>query len=369
MPRRGVNVIIAGASLAVCIGAIGRAGHVERADQQPAPFEPIAFLIGEWISERPGEPEAPRATMTFAWGDAGRMMHYHGTRPLDDGRIVREYEGVITYNGVDRRLEFTAAYSPAVIETGWIEVLGAGSVRRRMDVTYAEGSALPWSDGAHAGPEGRILRFRQSWTLRDPDTIEAEFLMERDGEWEPPDYGARARPGPNIWKRRPADAGAVISDAAREHLAFLASGSGTWLTDNAAYRTPANGEDEQYGMRYLNGTAGATQQGCLFGVTAGRPPQLYWRFFTSWDPTAGKLLVHQVAPSGVIGIGHESAADGVAEQTFAGPDGRTFEVRHRTLKPHPDTLVTESFDRVDGQWEPRRSYRWIRQPTAANTAC
>jgi hypothetical protein len=153
-------------------------------------------------------------------------------------------------------------------------------------------------------------------------------------------------------------------------LAYLADGSGIWITSNAQYRTEDNGEPPTYGMRYWMGTGGATQHGCLWGDMPGRDPAVFWSYFRAWDPTRKQFLVHQAAPNGTIGMGYEKPETGVAEQTFTRPDGMTWEDRHISSSAPPDTLVTQSFGRSQGgDWEARRTYRWVRQPAGTLAPC
>jgi hypothetical protein len=152
-------------------------------------------------------------------------------------------------------------------------------------------------------------------------------------------------------------------------LTYLARGSGTWITSNAQYRTEDNGEPDTYGMRYWMGLGGATQHGCLWGAQPGREA-VFWSFFRAWDPARGQLLVHQAAPDGTIGIGYEEPESRIAEQTFTRPDGVSWEDRHISSAAAPDTLVTRSFGRSQGgEWQQRRTYRWVRQPAGTLAPC
>jgi hypothetical protein len=181
-----------------------------------------------------------------------------------------------------------------------------------------------------------------------------------------PDYESAEglRDGAVLWTNPAADS------TWREHLAHLAGGSGIWLTSNDRYRTDANGEPPHYGMRYWMGPGGMTQHGCLWGQGPGEPRPVFWSFFTAWDPTRRQLLVYQSSPYGVVGIGHEAPDTRIAEQTFTAPDGTSWEVRHVTLFTPPDSLDTRSFQRSkDGVWEPRRTYRWVRQPVGTEAPC
>lgn len=150
----------------------------------------------------------------------------------------------------------------------------------------------------------------------------------------------------------------------RAHLAFLAAGTGVWIASNAAYRTAGNGEPAEYGQHYRMGLGGTTQHGCLWGEYPDQKP-VFWHFFTAWDPSKRQLLVHQASGNGTIGIGYESIETGVAEQIFTRPDGVSWASKHVFTRPSADTLVTQSFEKQNGEWQPRRTYHWVRQATAS----
>jgi len=95
---------------------------------------------------------------------------------------------------------------------------------------------------------------------------------------------------------------------------------------------------------------------------------VFWHFFTAWDPVRKSLLVQQSGGNGVVGMGYQSPDSGIAEQTFTGPDGSSW-VRHVSRRIRPDTLVTRSLRRVGGEWQPQRTYTWIRQPVGTATPC
>jgi hypothetical protein len=154
----------------------------------------------------------------------------------------------------------------------------------------------------------------------------------------------------------------------RVHLAFLPAGSDIWIASNSEYRTAENREPVAYGQRYWLGIGRTTVQGCLWGEYGEERP-VFWKFFTAWDPSREQMLVHQEAPGGTFGIGYESIESGIAEQTFTQPNGAVSVTRHVSRRAAPDTLITESFDQVGGEWQARRTYTWIRQPAGVAAGC
>ncbi|MGH7576857.1 MAG: WD40 repeat domain-containing protein, partial [Longimicrobiales bacterium] len=155
----------------------------------------------------------------------------------------------------------------------------------------------------------------------------------------------------------------------KRRLGYVADRGGTWLTSNEEHRTQQNQEAHRYGMRYSMGLGGSAQHGCLWGEWPDREPIVFWTYFTAWDPTRQQLLLQQSGANGVIGLGYETPGTGIADQRFTAPDGTTWDQRHVTTMTPPDTLVTRSFQKEDGSWEPRRTYRWVRQPSGTPAPC
>lgn len=168
----------------------------------------------------------------------------------------------------------------------------------------------------------------------------------------------------------PADATSSDSLEWRRQLAFMTDRGGTWLTSNDEYRTDANQEPHSYGMHYRMGLGGTAMHGCLWGEAPAREKAVFWSYFTGWDPTRRQLFLQQSGAGGVVGIGHETLGSGISEQRFTAPDGNGWDQRHVTTMLPPDTLLTRSFQKSDdGAWQPRRTYRWIRQASDSAPPC
>lgn len=147
----------------------------------------------------------------------------------------------------------------------------------------------------------------------------------------------------------------------REHMDDHVAGTGTWITDNAAYRGP-NEPYERYGQRWRSSPGRSSIVGELFGIV-GTDTTVFWDFRVYWHPGRGEGVVAQYHVAGTLGEGvvrslraHEAESD----QTFWAPDGRPTRTRH-VLRFSERRLETASHDWIDGRWEPRRTYVWLRE--------
>jgi len=297
-------------------------------------------------------PDLKGQELVIEWGPQRRFLRLAiydldrpnpGDRtPLIDGLVLPDPAA-----GGMRLVEFNIASNGLFV--GRWSVLPSGDVVRQYELSFADG-------------QKGTFRELWRWIAGERDAFAWHTETYREGAFVPGDIVVE-------WRKSTGESGEVPPAAAdtswREHFAFLSAGGGFWLTLNDAYRTEENREPVVYGMRYWPGFGGTTLHGCLWGAQAGpypgHDPVIFWRFFTAWDPSRKALLVQQSGANGVIGIGYEVPGTGVAEQTFTAPDGTRWEVRHLSSQISPDSLVTRSLQRTTGDWEPRRTYTWIRQ--------
>ena len=165
-------------------------GDTKTEPRQRGVYEPLAWLIGTWegVFVPPGATGRP--TMTFEWSPYSTHIRYSAQRPQKGG-LAPEYEGVIVWHPVQRRFLFLQPYpiaGPTLTEEGWVELLDDGSARFHMNVHYAPGVGLPWSDGAKAGDRGETLRFRRTLAPEGQSAMFGEFLMWRDDAWVVPEF-------------------------------------------------------------------------------------------------------------------------------------------------------------------------------------
>jgi hypothetical protein len=104
--------------------------------------------------------------------------------------------------------------------------------------------------------------------------------------------------------------------------------------------------------------------GRLFSLRDGQELATHWEFRMFWHPLDQEAKAYQFGVDGTVGWGvaapgpHDNSS--IFEQTFASPDGTVNRVRHET-RTDGDIETGHSFNWVDGEWQPRRSYTWLRQ--------
>jgi hypothetical protein len=142
--------------------------------------------------------------------------------------------------------------------------------------------------------------------------------------------------------------------------AYMEAMIGTWIADNAAYRS-AEEPFDAFGIDWTWGIGKQSIVGRLYGLQSGRESGTFWEFREFWHPGEGQLLATQFSADGTYGVGpHHRKPDGTMEmlQVFHGQTGPATRVGHRSeLKGNEQT--THSFDvAADGTWKPRRTYVW-----------
>lgn len=141
----------------------------------------------------------------------------------------------------------------------------------------------------------------------------------------------------------------------------LVSHGGRWITDNS----PWISDDEpwqQYGMEWRQGTEAGVITGRLFGLANGTE-QTFWEFRMYWEEERQQAVIWQRGGDGTIGTGPlRPSGNGEMEaiQVFTAPDGTTSTIRHLSTTTD-ETHATRSFQRVEGEWQPRRQYVWTKE--------
>ena len=324
-------------------------------------LERLDWLLGTWQAQfLPHGPDRAAPTVTFEWGPNRAYLRMLGTQPGPDGRLVPEHETTIAWNPVAERLELYGFYpsdGSRMFETGHVEVLEDRAVVLHMDVHYAEGEVMPFSDRAVAGPGGHTLQFRRTLRADGDRGLRGTFFLKRGGRWENPhpELGMDSYP----WTLVGGEDTAAMPDWARAHLQGMVRGSGRWIASNAEYMS-ADEPADAYGMEWQWTLGQQGLRGRLFGLRNGQEIGTYWEFRTYWHPGERRLVADQYGGNGTYGTGtitHRGDDEFEVDQTFYQPDGSTFRALHRTLH-EPTRHVGSSFNWIEGEWQPRRSYTW-----------
>ncbi len=145
-----------------------------------------------------------------------------------------------------------------------------------------------------------------------------------------------------------------------DHVEFISRGGGRWLTPNPPGEHDPNVPDA-FGMEWRAASNGYLLIGRLYGVENGVEATEYWTFREFWHPGEGRAIVQQWGESGAYGVGESrwENGEGLLEQTFWLPDGRSWRTGHRNQEMG-DEYLTLSFD-IDAEhnWtlEDRRVWR------------
>lgn len=332
-------------------------------DSDVDPVGPLAFLIGDWRGDFrvAGEGSSP-PTMSIEWGPQKAYLRILGYRPAEEGGVVPEHETFLFWHPRKGEHEMRSVYFGSenrMLETGTVELLDDGGVRLHMDVHYAAGERLPFSDGEVAGPGGRTLSFRR--TLHDDEgRLRGTFRMRRGDRWVPPRSSA---PDSYLWDRTSGTASPEVPGWVRDHFERHVRGSGRWITSNAAYVSEQE-TDDHYAIEWRWAVGRQGVRGRLFGLRDGDETGTYWELHSYWDPAERRVVADQFGANGAVGTGTiHDRGDGVFEvvQTFTAPDGSRSRTRHlTTLGAASQTGTSYGWDQ--GEWKPRRTYTWNLEP-------
>lgn len=149
-----------------------------------------------------------------------------------------------------------------------------------------------------------------------------------------------------------------------DDIAFLTRDGGRWVTSNAEY-FGENEPMESYVLEWKAGYANS-MTGRLFAIVDGKETGDFWRFHQYWHAGEGKAVLEQFGFGGALGVGVIWREDDKMKtvQTFYPPEGAPQVQGHVAYNPDADIHVTESYNIVDGEWQPNRTYTWKHQPAA-----
>ena len=141
-----------------------------------------------------------------------------------------------------------------------------------------------------------------------------------------------------------------------------ARGSGTWITDNAKYRSETEPYDA-YGMQWEYGLGKKHLKGRLYAIQDNEDVGTIWNFTEFWSPASNEVRIVQLGSDGTVGQGTlwQMENGRIKErQTFVSPNGNSFETGHEAWMEN-GAQHTQSFTIVNEEWQKRRFYSWNRK--------
>ena len=161
---------VAVAMLAVLGGAapIAASSPAPSASEAAGPYQPYAFLVGEWLSDQGGS----TIRQTIRWGPKRSYLTYSTWLQQPGGSEQLHFDGIMAWNAKTRALDFLFAVEPGsgILERGSVRAEADGSIVRDVELI---------------APSGAASTFRQTIRPTGPNTAVSSLMALRNGSWEP----------------------------------------------------------------------------------------------------------------------------------------------------------------------------------------
>lgn len=164
---------------------------------------------------------------------------------------------------------------------------------------------------------------------------------------------------------------ATSLDSFHEHVEGLTQDGGVWVASNSRYQSDREPFDA-YKLVWRKGIGGLSAYGRMTALRGLEETAPIWEFLLYWDSELRQVRVIQFSSSDIVGKGVLTISEKGEEeliQNFYPPNGEPYRVRH-TGKLQGDVHETISYKRAGEEWEPNRSYIWVRRgavpPTVGN---
>ncbi|MCI0490689.1 MAG: hypothetical protein L0229_29195 [Blastocatellia bacterium] len=154
-----------------------------KAERKEIPTKYFEPFIGEWEPSDSDKQKNPRFkdwVSAFEWGPQKRVVRILEGYPAGQ-KEKRILEGFAFWNPVTGRVEFYAYNSDAdFLFKGEYTILEKGKIQREYEVYYP-------ADHDFAKRGYNVIKFRETHTLKDPDTIDGHILYfnKKDNRWDP----------------------------------------------------------------------------------------------------------------------------------------------------------------------------------------
>jgi hypothetical protein len=133
----------------------------------PDPYAPYVFLIGEWES-------SGGIRQSLRWGPEKSYIWYGVyTRAEGAGKEELHQEGLMTFNGRDKDLDFLFVHDP-------------GSFNQEQGTVHVEADGVVVRETTAISGDGTVNHFRQTWRQTGPSTAVTSVMRQNpDGSWTP----------------------------------------------------------------------------------------------------------------------------------------------------------------------------------------
>lgn len=133
-----------------------------------SPYEPVAWLIGDWIADEGGN----RIRQTFRWGPKESYLMYSTYTAMNGRPEALHFEGIVVWNAKSSNYDYIFAIEPGsgAQEKGTISVQPDGLVVREVELT---------------APDGRSARFRQTFKQTGENDAATSLMRETAAGWQP----------------------------------------------------------------------------------------------------------------------------------------------------------------------------------------
>ena len=155
----------------------------QKAERREIPTKYFEPFIGEWQlsdSSRRNNPGFENRVSGYEWGPQKRVVRFlEGYLP--DQKDTRILEGFAFWNAVTGRVEFYAYNSrDDFLFKGEYTLLEKDRVQREFEVYYP-------ADHDFAKRGYSVIKFRETNTMKDPDTMDVHILYynKKDNRWDP----------------------------------------------------------------------------------------------------------------------------------------------------------------------------------------
>jgi hypothetical protein len=144
------------------------------------PYAPYEFLIGDWVTKLPGQDVAIH--QQFKWGPGKSYIVYSSYLVLPGKPEQLHFQGMMTWNGKSKSLDFLFALQPGsgAQEQGTVTARPDGTIVREIAMTDSDGDLDHFRQSFRRVPGRKVVtsmmeQTANGWKLDAP----GEIVMEK----------------------------------------------------------------------------------------------------------------------------------------------------------------------------------------------